>query len=107
MLVLTRKVGETIVIDGKISVTVTAVLGDRVRLGVTAPPSFCVDRSEVHERRLASSLGPTSSTHPDSEESTQVSFPKIVDTYHHSPGQESEREVRPIDLQATEESSAF
>jgi carbon storage regulator len=73
MLVLTRKVGDTIVIDGKILVTVTAVIGDRVRLGVLAPPSVRVDRSEVHERRLASSPGPTSSAHPDWEEGTQVS----------------------------------
>jgi peptidylprolyl isomerase len=54
MLVLTRRIGETIVIDGAISVTVAAIQGDKVRLGVSAPPSVLVDRSEVHERRLAS-----------------------------------------------------
>lgn len=51
MLVLTRRVGETIVIDGDIQVTVVGVKGDRVRLGITAPASVTVDRQEVHERR--------------------------------------------------------
>jgi carbon storage regulator len=37
MLVLTRRVGEEIVIDGNIRITVTAIHGERVRIGVTAP----------------------------------------------------------------------
>jgi carbon storage regulator len=52
MLVLSRKIGEEIVIDGTIRVTVVAVSGNKVRLGVTAPDSVRVDRAEVHERRL-------------------------------------------------------
>lgn len=51
MLVLTRRVGEEIVIDGNIRVVVVAVSGDRVRLGVNAPPDVTVDRLEVHARR--------------------------------------------------------
>jgi carbon storage regulator len=51
MLVLTRRIGEQIVIDGTIRVMVIAVNGDKVRLGTSAPPSVMVDRSEVHERR--------------------------------------------------------
>ena len=51
MLVLMRRIGETIVIDGDIHVTVVEVKGDRVRLGITAPSSVPVDRQEVHERR--------------------------------------------------------
>jgi carbon storage regulator CsrA len=39
------------VIDGDIRVTVVAVKGDRVRLGIEAPPHVPVDRQEVHERR--------------------------------------------------------
>ncbi len=50
MLVLTRKVGEAIVIDGGIRVTVVAVNGNRVRIGVTAPPDVSVDREEVAGR---------------------------------------------------------
>ena len=51
MLVLTRRVGEQIVIAGDIRVTVVAVQGDKVRLGITAPASVRVDREEVHARR--------------------------------------------------------
>lgn len=51
MLVLSRKVGEEIVIDGNIRVKVAAVKGDRVRIGVVAPSEVDVDRMEVHQRR--------------------------------------------------------
>lgn len=53
MLVLTRRSGEEIVIDGDIRITVVAVKGDRVRIGITAPEAVCVDRKEVHDRRVA------------------------------------------------------
>jgi carbon storage regulator len=51
MLVLTRRRGETVVIEGGIEVTVVAVQGDRVRLGIKAPASVRVDRQDVHRRR--------------------------------------------------------
>lgn len=51
MLVLTRRPGEQIVIDGNIRLTVISLKGDRVRLGIEAPPAVAVDRQEVHERR--------------------------------------------------------
>jgi carbon storage regulator CsrA len=51
VLVLTRNVGETIVVAGAIRVTVVAVEGHRVRLGVEAPADVPVDRQEVHELR--------------------------------------------------------
>ena len=51
MLILTRRVGEEIVIDGHIHLTIVAVQGDRVRVGITAPPSVVVDREEIHQRR--------------------------------------------------------
>lgn len=47
MLVLTRKVGEKIVIDGRIEVEVVEVRGDRIRLGITAPREIPVHRAEV------------------------------------------------------------
>jgi carbon storage regulator len=50
MLVLTRRLNETIVINGNITITVVAVQGNKVRLGITAPPSVPVDRQEVHKR---------------------------------------------------------
>lgn len=51
MLVLTRRIGEEIIIDGRIRVTITAIKGDKVRVGITAPPDVLVDREEVHQRR--------------------------------------------------------
>lgn len=51
MLVLTRNVGEKIVIDSHITVTVVAIKGNKVRLGIEAPDYVRVDRQEVHERR--------------------------------------------------------
>jgi carbon storage regulator len=53
MLVLTRKVGEQIVVSGDIRITIVAIRGDRVRLGITAPSETVVDRREIHERRIA------------------------------------------------------
>jgi carbon storage regulator len=51
MLVLSRSVGEKIVIDASICVKVVSMRGNEVRLGITAPESVRVDRAEVHERR--------------------------------------------------------
>ncbi|GEM_PF-2331477 len=51
MLVLSRRPGEEIIIDGNIRVTVVSVKGDRIRIGIAAPESVTVDRAEVHMRR--------------------------------------------------------
>jgi carbon storage regulator len=51
MLVLSRRPGEEIIINGNIRVTVVSVKGDRVRIGVDAPGDVPVDRAEVHKRR--------------------------------------------------------
>jgi carbon storage regulator len=58
MLVLTRRLGETVVIDGGIQVTIVAAQGDKIRLGIVAPPSVRVDRKEVHDRRAEFDAGP-------------------------------------------------
>jgi carbon storage regulator len=52
MLVLSRRINEEIIIAGGIRVTVVSVKGDRVRIGVAAPPEVSVDRAEVHARRM-------------------------------------------------------
>ncbi|MBI3409665.1 MAG: carbon storage regulator [Planctomycetes bacterium] len=52
MLVLTRKIGEEIIIDGSIRVTITAIQGNKVRLGISAPPEVRIDRAEVHQRMM-------------------------------------------------------
>lgn len=47
MLVLSRKVGETICINNNITVTVVEIRGDKIRLGVDAPREVAVHRQEV------------------------------------------------------------
>jgi carbon storage regulator len=51
MLVLTRRLGESVVIEGGVQITVVAVQGNKVRLGIVAPDHMRVDRQEVHARR--------------------------------------------------------
>lgn len=50
MLYLTRKIGESVVINGDIEVTVIEMRGRSVRLGFTFPPSASVLRREIFER---------------------------------------------------------
>jgi len=50
MLVLSRKSNESIVIDGKIKVMIVAIQGQCVKLGIDAPLSVPVNRSEVQQR---------------------------------------------------------
>jgi carbon storage regulator len=53
MLVLARRKGEEIIINGDIRIRVVRIQGECVRLGIEAPPYVPVDRLEVHERRCA------------------------------------------------------
>lgn len=61
MLVLTRKLGEQIIIDDNIVVTIIAIDGNKIRLGIKAPRSVQVDRAEIHQRKLNESPMPCQS----------------------------------------------
>ncbi|MGH8144294.1 MAG: carbon storage regulator CsrA [Steroidobacteraceae bacterium] len=50
MLILTRRVGETVMIGDEVTVTVLRVKGNQVRLGVNAPKSVSVQREEIFHR---------------------------------------------------------
>ena len=50
MLILTRRVGETVMIGDEVTVTVLGVKGNQVRLGVNAPRSVAVHRQEIYDR---------------------------------------------------------
>ena len=64
MLVLTRKIGEQVVIGDNIRVTVVSVGPGRVKIGIEAPTDVSVDRAEIHEKKLterspdAATVGP-------------------------------------------------
>ena len=70
MLILTRRVGETVMIGNDVTVTVLGVKGNQVRIGVNAPKDVAVHREEIYERIKREE---------DSEGQAQSSVSRIVD----------------------------
>ncbi len=50
MLILTRRVGETVMIGDDVTITVLGVKGNQVRVGINAPKTVAVHREEIYER---------------------------------------------------------
>ncbi len=48
MLILTRKAGESLILDGGIEIKVTEICGDQVKIGISAPPDVKVYREELY-----------------------------------------------------------
>ena len=72
MLVLTRKLGESIVIGNHVRVTVLDVQGKQIRLGIEAPPEVSVHRGEVYARIEAENKAAANTAHADLSKLTQV-----------------------------------
>lgn len=70
MLILTRRVGETVMIGNEVTVTVLGVKGNQVRIGVNAPKDVAVHREEIYERIRREE---------DHEASSPGSVPDVVD----------------------------
>jgi carbon storage regulator len=59
MLILTRRVGETVVIGNDVTVTILGVKGNQVRVGINAPKTVAVHREEIYERIKREQEGPS------------------------------------------------
>lgn len=68
MLILTRRVGETVVIGDDVDVTVLGVKGNQVRLGVKAPKEIAVHREEIYQRICREQRGNGQDPGPDVQE---------------------------------------
>lgn len=65
MLILTRRVGETVMIGNDVTVTVLGVKGNQVRVGVNAPRDVAVHREEIFERIKREETDGPSESSPD------------------------------------------
>jgi carbon storage regulator len=50
MLILTRRVGETVIVGNDVAVTIVAVKGNQIRIGISAPKNVPIHREEIYER---------------------------------------------------------
>ncbi|HEX7736031.1 MAG TPA: carbon storage regulator [Ktedonobacteraceae bacterium] len=77
MLVLRRKVGESIILDGVISVSVLAVEGERVKIGITAPPDVTIVREELLKNAASPAPDLSSSSTPQQPSVQSESAPRL------------------------------
>lgn len=78
MLILTRRVGESLMIGDEINVTVLGIRGNQVRIGVNAPKEVAVHREEIYERIKQEQMGagPETTAAPAPESGPQGDEPQ-------------------------------
>lgn len=64
MLVLSRTIGQEIVVDGAVRIRIVDVRGGKVRIGIAAPDDVDVDRREVRQRKVEEALFPRHQAEP-------------------------------------------
>ena len=50
MLILTRRVGQTVIVGNDVTVTIVGVKGNQIRIGISAPKNVSIHREEIYER---------------------------------------------------------
>ena len=79
MLILTRRVGETVMIGNDVTVTILGVKGNQVRVGINAPKNVSVHREEIYERIKREQQGGDSQgdAHGESEDNEPADFASV------------------------------
>ncbi|MEM1263057.1 MAG: carbon storage regulator CsrA [Pseudomonadota bacterium] len=71
MLILTRKVGESIHIGDEVEITTLGIKGNQVRLGITAPKTVSIHRKEIYDRIHGDDADGGDPSPPDSDDSIE------------------------------------
>ena len=77
MLILTRRVGETVMIGNDVTVTILGVKGNQVRVGINAPKNVAVHREEIYERIKREQQGGGSHDQDESHDSQSADFASV------------------------------